>query len=222
MDDPIVITSWPGPFHVSNKVPTKVCYFAGRASRPGERLCEEWGYKCLEPPFPRGIDVIENFKLYLDEDFLRNDQEKEKDRYIEYRIEDIELWYTDFLSALYEHIQKEIISRPAFQITNLAAIQVEYIFSYPMAWKDNVISRFKRLIESAGFGILPKHKVIIGPSEAEAAAVYTAKLSDDPSRRHTKPLAGTSLDDAAVQIGNTLLVCDAGGGTTVRSRASWV
>jgi hypothetical protein len=215
MDDPIVINSWPGPVVVSNKVPTKVCYRSGRASRVGKPHCEVWGHECPKPPFDRGIDVMENFKLYLDEYFLEQDQDYDRGLYVEWTIEDIELWYTDFLSALYNHIGEKISSRPEFHITDFAAMHIEYIFSFPTAWKDDVVLRFEKLIRRAGFGSERAHEVKIGPTEAEAVAVYTARYSDKLVRQHTKPLEGTSPVDAVVRKGDILLICDSGGGTTV-------
>jgi hypothetical protein len=56
--------------------------------------------------------------------------------------------------------------------------RIEYIFSVPTTWPlYPTVERFRSLVERAGFASSPNHKVVIGLTEAEAAAVYTARES---------------------------------------------
>lgn len=72
---------------------------------------------------------------------------------------------------------------------------MEFLFSVPTTWQIPVtIAHTEKLLRQAGFGTELKHIVKVSLTEAEAAAVYVAKQS--------------------YQIGDILLVCDAGGGTT--------
>jgi hypothetical protein len=52
---------------------------------------------------------------------------------------------------------------------------IEFIFSVPTTWKLPTIERFRSTIGRAGFGSSPSHKIEIGLTEAEAAAVHTAR-----------------------------------------------
>lgn len=77
--------------------------------------------------------------------------------------------------------------------------KIEYIFSVPTTWKPHpTVERFRAITEKAGFGKSPNHKSYIGLTEAEAAAVYMAKEAPGIFKEN-----------------DILLVCDAGGGTTV-------
>lgn len=47
----------------------------------------------------------------------------------------------------------------------------------PTTWKSvPTVERFRGTIEKAGFGAHPNHKAVIGLTEAEAAAVHTARV----------------------------------------------
>jgi len=59
------------------------------------------------------------------------------------------------------------------------------------------VERFRAIIQRAGFGSSLTHTVVIGLTEAEAAAVHTARNTP-----------------AIFQENQILLVCDVGGGTT--------
>jgi hypothetical protein len=52
---------------------------------------------------------------------------------------------------------------------------VEFIFSVPTAWKPQTVERFRSTFERAGFGRHQNHRADIGLTEAEAAAVHTAR-----------------------------------------------
>jgi hypothetical protein len=76
--------------------------------------------------------------------------------------------------------------------------KIEFIFSVPTTWKPvPTVERFRKIISLAGFGSCPGHAASIGLTGAEAAAVYTARS-----------MPGIFKEN------ETLLLCDAGGGTT--------
>jgi len=58
-----------------------------------------------------------------------------------------------------------------------ASTKIEFVFSVPTTWENHtMIDDFKHLIKDAGFGDGGKrYTVIIGLTEASAAAVYTFK-----------------------------------------------
>jgi hypothetical protein len=77
--------------------------------------------------------------------------------------------------------------------------RIEFIFSVPTTWKPHpTVERFRSITEKAGFGKSPNHTSSIGLTEAEAAAVHMSRESP-----------------AIFKEREILLVCDAGGGTTV-------
>jgi hypothetical protein len=54
---------------------------------------------------------------------------------------------------------------------------IEFVFSVPTTWKPvPTVERFRSVVKRAGFGAYPNHKVDIGLTEAEAAAVHTARM----------------------------------------------
>ncbi|KAJ4365462.1 hypothetical protein N0V95_000397 [Ascochyta clinopodiicola] len=76
--------------------------------------------------------------------------------------------------------------------------KIEYIFSVPTTWRPlPTVERFRKIIAAAGFAAHPKHTATIGLTEAEAAAVHTARS-----------MPGIFKEN------EVLFVCDVGGGTT--------
>ncbi|KAF2433505.1 hypothetical protein EJ08DRAFT_583792 [Tothia fuscella] len=111
--------------------------------------------------------------------------------------QEVERWYRDYLQKLYEHIERTL-SRDLFGKSWQNAV-LNYIFSVPTSWDGAVVENFRRLAISAGFEhpSRPAHSIIIGMTEPEAVAVHT------------------SIEAAGrLEIGQTILICDAGGGTT--------
>lgn len=89
-------------------------------------------------------------------------------------IADVEKWLEDYLRKIYEHIQ----FRLAPQLGQLPweNAKVEFIFSVPTTWAPNpTVERFRKIIERSGYSRYATHSVSIGLTEAEAAAVWTAK-----------------------------------------------
>ncbi|KAH0545477.1 hypothetical protein FGG08_000478 [Glutinoglossum americanum] len=188
MSQPLVIQTWPGPDPtlIAKKVPTVLNYRAGRAS-------VRWGFELA--PQGRGWNVKELFKLWLHPAALNKKFCQNQDPCT---IDDVRMWYRDFLTALRKHIAgylEDLFGR------DWEKSRIEFIFSVPTTWKQlAVVEDFRAIMKEAGF-CLNKNSVTIGLTEAEAAAVYT--VSGDTMRH-------------GIREGHTLLICDAGGGTTVR------
>ncbi|KAF8856171.1 hypothetical protein BDZ45DRAFT_727645 [Acephala macrosclerotiorum] len=183
---PLQVQKWPGSKNFENKVPTRVAYKAGKATY------HSWGFECpkLEDLGP-AMAIKELFKFDLGMWFLKEDHERWQTGAFE--LEDVKLWYRDFLSALYFHIVQCL--RETWKV-DVDMTTVEYLFSIPTGWgkKDQLVQTFKELVDAAGFG---NGYVTMNLTEAEAATVATAKLL------HHK-----------FQEGDAFIVCDAGGATT--------
>ena len=97
--------------------------------------------------------------------------------------------------CLYKHISRTIQRTSG----RWGAKRIEFVFSLPCTFNKLSIPRdILDLVVEAGFeGGGAQHKVQIGLTEPEAAAVYTLKATAIP-----------------YQVGEIVLVCDAGGGTT--------
>ena len=81
--------------------------------------------------------------------------------------------YCDFLGFLYQTIVNELRGELGNRWEDAC---VEFIFSVPTSWKPvPTIERFRTVIRRAGFGSHTNHRIEIGMTEAEAAAVYTAR-----------------------------------------------
>ena len=81
--------------------------------------------------------------------------------------------YTDYFQFLYRSIEARLKGELASRWEDA---KIEFIFSVPTTWKPNpTVERFKKIIASAGFGSCPSHIASIGLTEAEAAAVHTAR-----------------------------------------------
>lgn len=159
--------------------------------------------------------VKDHFKLYLVEEYFQKTAGVLGDHAPE-NYEDVQMWFEDFLTALYKEIKKFIAKE--LQLDDWRATKVEYLFSVPTTWDDHpeVLDTFKTIAAKAGFGESEEHSLEVSLNEAEAAAVYTAAsqrnrhLVGDPNRN-------VRLADELSRLreGHTVLVCDAGGGTTV-------
>ncbi len=169
MDDPLVILEWPGKKKVMNKVPTAVCY------RAGNRDIKSWGFEC---PSPGEMDdemrVLDRFKLYLDKDFLEDTLTDEPQNRVDSH-GDVQMWFEDFLTALYKHIATHICAK--WGVNSWESQTVYYIFSVPTTWETAVAETLEAVVRRAGFGKEKDHFVEIKLTEAEAAAVYSASSS---------------------------------------------
>lgn len=209
-----MIQRWPGSAdQITRKVPTQLCY------RAGNRTITSWGYSCPSPGnVEPGMRILDRFKLYLDERFLEDTFQGRPN----YRVgthEDVKMWYLDFLTEIYDYSTKYICAE--LGLSHWESKPVQFTFSVPTIWDDSVIELFEKLVRDAGFGKPPRHSVTIDLSEAEAAAVYTMK-SLDYHRTVTSiwddlDLAfEASIERPHLEEGDVILVCDSGGGTTVR------
>jgi hypothetical protein len=150
---------------IQYKVPTKVAYKAGIARM------RSWGFNCPSiEDIGVGMAVKDMFKFYLDKRFL-NDTFENNLEAAPGTIDDVMSWYSDFLSALYDHIVKCLQDKWP---VDFDLKKVEYIFGLPTSWKDNVplVQLFRQIVEKSGFGT---GNVIIRLTEGEASAVFTAK-----------------------------------------------
>lgn len=210
METPISVNRWPGTTEIANKVPTKLWYQAGC------RKPISWGFDEPDELHP-GMDVVDCFKLYLDPDFnFANNAE------MFWTHEDVQTWFVDFFTALRLHIIQYIRNSeylPYPVVSGWRLHPVEYVFSFPTTWQNpKVVDAFCGIVRSSGFGDCEAHSVEIKLNEAAAAAAYSAKTfrhqravqyregSRELPPRKEKPL----------EAGSVILICDAGGGTTVR------
>jgi hypothetical protein len=106
-----------------------------------------------------GIDVREQFKLTLDEEY-------ENDR--GFTVDNARLWYYDYLTCLHREIEKFFDS----SVPRWRNLHVGFNFSTPTTWKNPaMIASIEKLIRSAGFASTSNQTVRMALTEAEAAAI---------------------------------------------------
>ncbi|KAI4610560.1 uncharacterized protein J4E87_010736 [Alternaria ethzedia] len=142
-----------------------------------------------------GHESREWFKIMLDEDLLEQMRSNSSEPSKVPHIHEVEKWYTDYFSYLYRTIEARLRGELASRWEDA---NIEFIFSVPTTWKPiPTVERFRKTISAAGFGSYANHTASIGLTEAEAAAVHTARSMP------------------GIFKGNEILfVCDVGGGTT--------
>ncbi|OQE33069.1 hypothetical protein PENFLA_c001G07118 [Penicillium flavigenum] len=175
---PKTIQRWPGklPGELSNKVPTCIEYDIQSGS------VKNWGFKCDQED--GNVDIKEFFKLHLAPQYY-DDFPGSPSR------QDAQRWFQDYIQCIYRHV----ISHFSATIPQFSSRKVEFLFSVPTTWKDvRMVEETRRLLERAINANTPNHRVSVGLTEAEAAAVYAG--------------------NEHYQLDDTILVCDAGGGTT--------
>lgn len=175
---PKTLQRWPGKLghELRNKVDTVVSYDVE------SRALASWGFLCSYQD--DRYEQNELFKLYLDRNY--NDPTGSGPT-----LDEARTWFRDYLSCL----RKYILQHLEQSMTRVASKRIEYLFSIPTTWRDpGQLASIETLIRQAGYGQLNKERASIYLTEAEAAAVYTARQSMEK-------------DDVFV-------VCDAGGGTT--------
>lgn len=87
-------------------------------------------------------------------------------------MDEVEMFYEDYLRLLYTHIEFKL--KPELSRTSWHNAKIEFIFSVPTTWKPPTVEKFRAITKRAGFGTAWGHKVSIGLTEAEAAAVHTS------------------------------------------------
>lgn len=197
---PRTISRWPGTNEIAKQVPTAVAYRAGRQN------IASWGFECPSPSdMQRDTTVVENLKLYL-----TAGKPAERDNFLGLpKYEDQERWLQDFLRALYQYIGEYIGQE--LELDKWSSTSVEYIFSVPATWNKQVVEKFRAVVKNAGFGEHEKHLARMNMTEIEAVAVYAANGSEHYYRVRGEPL----VEGSVIKEGDSLLVCDLGGYTSV-------
>ncbi|KAF2473532.1 uncharacterized protein BDR25DRAFT_386320 [Lindgomyces ingoldianus] len=186
------IQRWPGRMQANeNKVPTILVYTQG-SSAPSS-----WGFlaETAQEKCDDRSQIRELFKTMLDEGILEEMRKASNQPAQVPRIHEIEQWYYDYFQFLYRCVETRLKGELASRWEDA---KIEFIFSVPTTWRPNpTVERFRNIISRAGFGQAPNHTAVIGLTEAEAAAVHTARSTP-----------------AIFKENDILLVCDVGGGTT--------
>lgn len=152
---PKTIQRWPGrlPGELANKVPTCIEYDA-------QGSVKSWGFQC--DPEDKSSNIKEFFKLHLAPQY-HDDYPGGPSR------EQAQKWFQDYIQCVYRHT----VSHFNNCIPNFVSRHVEFLFSVPTTWKDvRMVEETRRLLEKAISAKTPMHRVSIGLTEAEAAAVY--------------------------------------------------
>jgi hypothetical protein len=156
-----------------------------------------WGYQVnnhqrVQPP----ERLLENWKIFLDQQMINEARQAEVED-VPRSLQEAQEMVKAYLEQIYYHIKESIqaeIGRGWEEKT------ISFVFSLPTTWTAvATVERFKEAIASAGFGMdnPAKHTAELDLTEAEAAAVFTLKEAQ-----------------VKYNVGDILLVCDAGGGTT--------
>ncbi|PVH94915.1 hypothetical protein DM02DRAFT_538481 [Periconia macrospinosa] len=186
------IQRWPGRMMANeNKVPSLLVYPRGSS------VPSSWGFvaETLQKQDDHEGEIREWFKIYLDEDRLDERRKHAPEQSSVPTSQQIENCYIHYFQYLYRCIESRLKSELA---SRWGDAKIEFIFSVPTTWQPNTtVERFRKIIARAGFGAYPSHIATIGLTEAEAAAVYTARNAP-----------------AIFKEDEILLVCDIGGGTT--------
>ncbi|KAL8715916.1 MAG: hypothetical protein Q9220_000583 [cf. Caloplaca sp. 1 TL-2023] len=98
----------------------------------------------------------------------------------------------DYLTALRCHAER--VLRHKLPESALSSTPVEYVITVPAVWSDRAQASTRRCAEEAGMGLGSNLHII---SEPEAAAMY----------------ALDAMDPHNIKVGDTFVLCDAGGGT---------
>ncbi|KAJ8109602.1 hypothetical protein OPT61_g7339 [Boeremia exigua] len=186
------IQRWPGRTQANeNKVPTLLVY-PENSSTPSS-----WGFlaETAQEVSGAGHQSREWFKIMLDENLLEQMRKKANHPSEVPQIHEVEKWFTDYFQYLYRTIEARLRGELA---STWQDANIEYIFSVPTTWRPlPTVEKFRKITSAAGFGSCPRHKANIGLTEAEAAAVHTARS-----------MPGIFKEN------EILFVCDVGGGTT--------
>jgi hypothetical protein len=156
-----------------------------------------WGYQVnnhqrVQPP----DRLLENWKIFLDQQMINEARQAEVED-VPRSLQETQAMVTAYLEQIYYHIKESIqaeIGRGWEEKT------IAFVFSLPTTWTSvATVERFKEAIANAGFGMEnpAKHTAELDLTEAEAAAVFTLKEAQ-----------------VKYNVGDILLICDAGGGTT--------
>ncbi|KAL8736565.1 MAG: hypothetical protein Q9181_002356 [Wetmoreana brouardii] len=98
----------------------------------------------------------------------------------------------DYLTALRSHAER--VLRHKLPESALSSTPVEFVITVPAVWSDRAQAATRRCAEQAGMGTGSSLHII---TEPEAAAMY----------------ALDAMDPHNIKVGDTFVLCDAGGGT---------
>ncbi|KAL9119161.1 MAG: hypothetical protein Q9187_004284 [Circinaria calcarea] len=141
------------------------------------------------------LRIVEWFKPYLDSDYLIPACQSAS-AFLPKSESEVRRWYVDYLRRLYSRVQAEIIEKLKERHWN--TLHIEFRFTWPTTWTAAAIKSFRDCILQAGYESGGQyHRVHLKLSEAQAAAL-------DVARR----MRGEVVE------GDTVMVCDVGGGTT--------
>lgn len=98
----------------------------------------------------------------------------------------------DFLTALRKHV--EMVMKHKLPTSVYLTTPIEYIITVPAVWSEAAQAKTRTCAEKAGMGEGAALHLV---SEPEAAAIYSFEV----------------MEPHGIKIGDTFVVCDAGGGT---------
>ncbi|KAI8681255.1 hypothetical protein NCS55_00376000 [Fusarium keratoplasticum] len=192
-----IINQWPGEARRRDKVPSVLAKDVSGGETRWGFLCEElaedkkWGF----------------FKLLLDPKLHRNElTDTEPSSWVPRTTDKLHELVTLYLRQVYTHISNEIPKiiktdpslSQQLKLKTWDSLTIDFIFSTPMTWLAPASHCFRGIVSKAGFGEQKLHRVMLGPTEAEAAVVFTCQPKTV----------------GKVQKGDVVLSIDAGGGTT--------
>ena len=182
--EPKNLQHWPGKMinELANKVPTTLQY------EENSNVVKTWGFLCDQEG--EDAEIKSYFKLHLDPAHPDDRPDKPK-------LEDVRQWYQDYLRCLYDHIEEFF----ANSFPRWRTQRAEFIFSVPTTWKNpSMIAETERIIKAAGFGgDGAGHRVGIGLTEAEAAAVYASKQQFEVSHQPISSSVEVSAQNGATE-----------------------
>lgn len=168
---PKTIQRWPGklPGELSNKVPTCIEY------NEESGAVKNWGFLCDQED--KSSNIKEFFKLHLAAQYHDNypgcPTRPEAQR-----------WFKDYIQCIYRHV----ISHFDSTIPQFVSRQVEFLFSVPTTWKDvRMVEETRMILEQVICTKTPMHRVSIGLTEAEAAAVYAGNAHYQVRNKSSMP-----------------------------------
>jgi hypothetical protein len=106
---------------------------------------------------------------------------------------EVQRWYQDYLKEIYSHVEEHFKSTHPKKWKG----KVEFVFSFPTQFSDKARQHFERVIKAAGFGVCEGHQAFVTLRESQAAAICASREKSEE-----------------LQVGQLMMVLDAGGGTT--------
>jgi hypothetical protein len=155
-----------------------------------------WGYQVSNQRVQPPDRLLENWKIFLDQEAINKARQAAVED-VPRSLAEAQKMVAAYLEQIYYHIKESIQAENG---RGWEEKTISFVFSLPTTWTSlATVERFKEAITSAGFGQEnpSKHTAEVELTEAEAAAVFTLKEAQ-----------------VKYNVGDILLICDAGGGTT--------